>query len=104
MGWDGDISTRGEEESMRMAERIERKLKAEFAPEMLTVTDDSDKHHGHAGWREGGETHFSVAVVSQAFAGKSRIERHRMINQALAEELAGGVHALAIAAKAPGER
>jgi BolA protein len=86
---------------MRMAERIERKLKAEFAPQALTVTDDSHKHHGHSGWREGGETHFSVAVTSQAFAGKSRIERHRMINNALAEELAGGVHALAISAKAP---
>ena len=88
---------------MRMRERIERKLTAEFAPRELTVTDDSHKHHGHAGWREGGETHFSVAVLSQAFAGKSRIERHRLINAALAEELAGGVHALAISAKAPGE-
>ena len=88
---------------MRMAERIEHKLKVEFAPEALTVTDDSDKHHGHAGWREGGETHFSVAVTSQAFAGKSRVERHRMINAVLAEELAGGVHALAISAKAPGD-
>ena len=88
---------------MRMRERIERKLTAEFAPRELTVTDDSHKHHGHAGWREGGETHFSVAVLSQVFAGKSRIERHRLINAALAEELAGGVHALAISAKAPGE-
>ena len=88
---------------MRMAERIEHKLKVEFSPQALTVTDDSDKHHGHAGWREGGETHFSVAVTSQAFAGKSRVERHRMINAVLAEELAGGVHALAISAKAPGD-
>jgi BolA protein len=86
-----------------MAERIERKLKGEFAPQALTVTDDSHKHHGHSGWREGGETHFSVAVTSQAFAGKSRIERHRMVNTALAEELASGVHALAISAKAPGD-
>ena len=88
---------------MRMAERIERKLRAELAPLSVAVTDDSHKHHGHAGWREGGETHFSVAVVSAAFAGKSRVERHRMINRALADELAGGVHALAISAKAPGE-
>ena len=88
---------------MRMAERIERKLRAELAPLSVTVTDDSHKHYGHAGWREGGETHFSVAVVSAAFAGKSRVERHRMINRALADELAGGVHALAISAKAPGE-
>jgi len=88
---------------MRMAERIERKLRASFAPEALSVTDDSHKHHGHAGWSEGGETHFSVAVSSSAFAGKNRLQRHRLINAALAEELAGGVHALAISAKAPGE-
>jgi BolA protein len=88
---------------MRMMARIEGKLRAAFTPETLSVIDDSAKHHGHAGWREGGETHFSVAVESSAFAGKSRVERHRMINAALAEELAGGVHALAISAKAPGE-
>ena len=88
---------------MRMAERIERKLRAALAPEALIVTDDSAKHHGHAGSREGGETHFSVAISAQAFAGSSRIERHRMINTALAEEFADGVHALAISAKAPGE-
>jgi BolA family transcriptional regulator, general stress-responsive regulator len=88
---------------MGMSERIERKLRAAFAPETLIVTDDSHKHHGHSGWREGGETHFSVAVLSQAFLGKSRVERHRMVNATLAEELAGGVHALAISAKAPGE-
>ncbi len=68
------------------------------------MSDDSAKHHGHAGWREGGETHFSVALISaQAFAGNSRIERHRMINAVLAEELGSGVHALAIEAEAPGE-
>jgi BolA protein len=88
---------------MGMSERIEQKLRAAFAPQDLTVTDDSHRHHGHSGWREGGETHFSVTVLSNAFAGKSRLERHRMINAALSEELQGGVHALAIAAKAPGE-
>jgi BolA family transcriptional regulator, general stress-responsive regulator len=88
---------------MRMADRIEHKLQAAFAPKALTVSDDSHKHHGHSGWREGGETHFSVAVLSDAFTGKSRVERHRMINAALADELGGGVHALAISAKAPGE-
>jgi BolA protein len=88
---------------MRIAERIERKLRAELAPEALAVTDDSAKHHGHAGWREGGETHFSVAIIAKAFAGKSRVERHRMVNNALSDEFAGGVHALAISAKAPGE-
>lgn len=88
---------------MRMSERIEGKLKAAFAPKSLTVSDDSHKHHGHAGWREGGETHFSVSLVSEAFSGKGRIERHRMVNAVLAEELGASVHALAISAKAPGE-
>jgi len=85
------------------AERITRKLEAGFAPERLRVIDESHQHHGHGGWREGGETHFRVDIVSAAFVGKSRLERHRMVNAALAAELAGGVHALAIAAKAPGE-
>jgi BolA protein len=89
---------------MRMADRIEQKLRAAFAPKVLTVSDDSHRHRGHAGWREGGETHFTVTVLSDAFTGKSRIERHRMINEALAGELAHGVHALAISAKAPGEK
>jgi BolA protein len=88
---------------MRMTDRIEGKLKSVFAPKALSVNDDSHKHHGHAGWREGGETHFSIAVTSEAFAGKSRVDRHRMIHAALAEELGSGVHALAISAKAPGE-
>jgi BolA protein len=88
---------------MGMSERIEGKLKVAFAPKALKVSDDSHKHHGHSGWREGGETHFSVALVSEAFAGKSRIERHRMVNAVLADELGSGVHALAISAKAPGE-
>jgi BolA protein len=96
-------SPKGKLIAMRMSERIERKLREAFAPTALTVTDDTHEHHGHSGWREGGETHFSVAVLSDAFTGKSRVERHRMINTALAEELAGGVHALAISAKAPGE-
>jgi BolA family transcriptional regulator, general stress-responsive regulator len=86
-----------------VAERIRDKLTAAFAPERLDVCDDSDKHAGHAGAREGGESHFSVALVSSAFAHKSRVERQRMVNQALAEELAGPVHALSITALAPGE-
>ena len=86
-----------------MADRIAGKLTAQLSPAHLKVIDESQQHHGHAGWREGGETHFRVEIVSPAFAGKSRLERHRLINAALAEELAGGVHALAIAARAPGE-
>src|SRR5262249_40618753 len=63
----------------------------------------SHQHVGHAGHREGGETHFRVYIVAEAFRGKSRLERHRMINETLAGELTGGVHALAIHASAPGE-
>ncbi|MGX5736046.1 BolA family protein [Bosea thiooxidans] len=84
-----------------IAERITRKLTEAFAPQRLEVIDESHQHHGHSGWREGGETHFRVDIVSDAFAGKSRLERHRMVNAALAEELAERVHALAITARAP---
>jgi BolA protein len=82
---------------------IAEKLTKTFAPEALDVIDESHKHAGHAGARPGGQTHFSVHIVSQAFHGKSRIERHRMVNAALAHELQAGVHALAIRAAAPGE-
>lgn len=86
-----------------IAERITRKLTEAFAPQELKVIDESHQHQGHGGWREGGETHFRVNIVSDAFAGKSRLERHRLVNAALAQELADRVHALAIAAKAPDE-
>jgi BolA family transcriptional regulator, general stress-responsive regulator len=82
---------------------ITNKLREAFSPESLDVSDESHLHEGHAGHRRGGETHFRVYIVSNAFKGKSRIERHRMINSTLAAELAGGVHALAITAQAPGE-
>jgi len=82
---------------------ITEKLTEAFAPESLRVLDESHQHEGHAGHRPGGETHFRVYIVSGAFEGKSRIERHRMVNATLADELAGGVHALAIHANAPGE-
>ena len=88
---------------MRTADVITEKLTAAFVPESLRVEDESHQHQGHAGHRPGGQTHFRVYIVSQAFQGKSRIDRHRMINQALARELAEGVHALAIHAAAPGE-
>ena len=86
-----------------IAERITRKLTEAFAPQDLKVIDESHQHQGHGGWREGGEPHFRVNIVSEAFSGKSRLERHRLVNAALAQELADRVHALAIAAKAPGE-
>ena len=88
---------------MATRDLITEKLRKAFAPDSLTVEDESHRHEGHAGHRPGGETHFRLYIVSEAFRGKSRIERHRMINVALASELAGSVHALAIHAAAPGE-
>jgi len=82
---------------------ITNKLREAFTPESLDVSDESHLHEGHAGHRPGGETHFRLYIVSQAFKGKSRIERHRMINAVLAGELAASIHALAITAQAPGE-
>jgi BolA protein len=89
--------------AMSTKDTITNKLREAFAPESLDVTDESHLHEGHAGHRPGGETHFRVYIVSPAFQGKSRVERHRMINATLAGELAGSVHALAIKAQAPGE-
>jgi BolA protein len=83
--------------------QIEEKLSRAFQPESLRVVDESHLHAGHAGSRPGGETHFRVSVMSKSFAGKSRVERHRMVNTVLAEELAGPVHALAVHPAAPGE-
>ena len=88
---------------MNTAEIITEKLTEAFAPASLRVVDESHQHEGHAGHRAGGQTHFRVHIVAEAFRGKSRIERHRMINTTLAGELDGGVHALAIHASPPGE-
>ena len=89
--------------TMSVKDSITKKLSETFAPESLDVADESHLHEGHAGDRPGGETHFRVYIVSAAFEGKSRVERHRMINSTLAAELSAGVHALAIKAQAPGE-
>ena len=88
---------------MRMENSIREKLAKAFAPAELQVVNDSHHHAGHLSSPGTGESHFSVMVVSEAFAGKSRLERHRMVNAALAEELKT-VHALAITALAPQER
>jgi BolA family transcriptional regulator, general stress-responsive regulator len=88
---------------MSVQQAITEKLTAAFRPESLKVVDESHQHEGHAGHRPGGETHFRVYIVAPAFTGKTRLERHRMINETLAAELAGRVHALAIHAAAPGE-
>lgn len=84
-------------------ERMAEKLISALAPEVLDIIDESEKHHGHGGWKEGGETHYKVLIEASVFTGKSRVERHRMVNAALAEELAGGLHALALVTRAPGE-
>ena len=88
---------------MRTADTITKKLTEAFAPQSLKVEDESHQHAGHAGHREGGQTHYRVYIVAEAFKGKTRIERHRMINSTLSDELAAGVHALAVHAAAPGE-
>ena len=96
---------------MSVKERIEGKLTAALAPVALEVIDESHKHAGHIGHPGSGhpgamsssETHFQVKVVADAFIGKTRLARHRLINELLAEDLRSGVHALAIEARAPGE-
>ncbi|MGQ9365619.1 BolA family protein [Azospirillum sp. ST 5-10] len=88
---------------MTYAERIRRKLTDGLAPTRLEVVDESGRHAGHAGARPEGETHFNVTVVSPAFAGKSRVERQRMVYALLADELAERVHALALTTAAPDE-
>ena len=86
-----------------MTERLERKLTEAFTPVHLQVDDDSARHAGHAGARQGGESHFNVVIESARFEGVSRVQRQRMVYAALAEELAGPVHALSVKALAPGE-
>ena len=79
-----------------MAARIEQKLRSAFAPSHLVVVDDSEAHRGHAGFQEGGESHFNVEITSDAFAGNSRIQNHRAIHSALGPEIIEKIHALAL--------
>jgi len=88
---------------MNMQERIETRLRAEFQPQSLEVIDESALHAGHAGARPGGETHYRVALVSDAFTGLSRVKRHQRVYAALTAEIAAGVHALSLETRAPGE-
>jgi len=82
---------------------IHEKLTSAFAPSRLEIEDDSARHHGHAGARPQGESHFNVLIESAAFAGAPKVARQRMVYHALADELAGPLHALSIKALAPGE-
>ncbi|MDR3372202.1 MAG: BolA family transcriptional regulator [Ancalomicrobiaceae bacterium] len=85
---------------MSMRDRILTKLTEAFRPISVEVIDESDQHRGHAGVHQGrGETHFRIRITAPRFAGKSRVEQHRLINLALSDELAAGVHALAIEAR-----
>jgi BolA protein len=86
-----------------MQERIVAQLTAALDPISLDVVDESDRHAGHAGAREGGGTHYRVRVVSARFERQTRVDRHRLVYSLLTEEFADGLHALALVAKAPGE-
>ena len=81
---------------MGVAQEIRAKLEAEFSPESLDVRDDSERHRGHAGYQEGGESHFTVKIHAPSLAPMSRIARHRAIHDALGKDLVGRIHALAL--------
>jgi BolA protein len=86
-----------------VAAQIEKRLRQALAPTRLAVINDSARHHGHAGDDGSGESHFTVEIEAQAFAGMSRLERQRAVNAALGDLMRDRIHALAIRAKAPGE-
>jgi BolA protein len=86
-----------------VAAEITRRLTEALAPEILELHDDSEQHRGHGGYNPAGESHFSLRISSVAFAGKSRVERQRMVYAALGELMDERVHALSIKASAPGE-
>lgn len=86
-----------------VAEAMREKLTDALSPTRLEIVDDSARHAGHAGARDGGESHFNVTIVCAAFAGIGRVQRQRLVHDALAEELAGPVHALSLKLLAPQE-
>ena len=81
---------------MSVTEEIRTRLEAAFAPSVLEVVDDSESHRGHAGYQEGGESHFNVTIAAETFGPMSRIERHRAVHEALGPDLVGRIHALAL--------
>lgn len=88
---------------MSTADELRAAIERAVSPVELEIVDESARHHGHAGWREAGETHFAVRIVADAFVGRSRLDRHRMVNAAAADLLRDRIHALAVTALAPGE-
>jgi BolA family transcriptional regulator, general stress-responsive regulator len=81
---------------MSVTKEIEDRLRAAFGPSTLEVVDDSESHRGHAGYQDGGESHFNVRIRASAFEGKSRVQRHRAVHTAIGPELIGRIHALAL--------
>lgn len=81
---------------MTRTEEIRAALEQAFSPVTLEVIDESERHRGHAGYQEGGESHFRVKIQSPAFAGQSRVARHRAVHDALGKDLIGRIHALAL--------
>lgn len=88
---------------MNVEEQIRKRL-ASLDPVALELIDESAAHRGHAGWQPGGSTHWRLSIVSEQFAGKSTVARHRLVYQAIGEMMQHPIHALAISARTPGER
>lgn len=88
---------------MQKASLIREKIEAALAPLKLKILDESAHHIGHAGYGEGGESHFRIEIVASQFAGLNRVARHRLVYSALGDAFSEGLHALQIIAKAPGE-
>ena len=86
-----------------VATEMLKRLNSALSPRMIFLIDDSEKHRGHGGYNPAGESHFSLDIESEAFAGKSRVERQRMVYRALGELMLERVHALQLRARAPGE-
>lgn len=103
LGAPGALTGRKGKAMGEVAERLRAKLVAALEPSRLEIVDDSHRHADHAGAHPGGESHFSVTIVSAAFAGAGRVARQRMVYAALAEELRERVHALQLRTLAPGE-
>ena len=102
LGADADVANMWRMTSR--ATRLETVLTREFAPRALQIVDDSARHAGHIGAAPGGETHYQVLLVSDAFRGMTRIARSRAVHAALASEFAGGMHALALTLRTPEEQ
>jgi len=88
---------------MSIQDSLERKIAEALSPDSLEIVDESHLHAGHAGARPGGDSHFKVLIVADAFAGKSRVDRQRLINGLLADEFAAGLHALSLTTLTPEE-